>query len=138
MSDNLRLELAGHRVRIAELEAKVARLVQIFSSTAAARAAREEVRRDKAIDRKYAAITTLASCLGAGCIETLSARIERVFAGQRSIPEGTKAAVEFLRREYSLVGPSRRTIRRALTELPNQCVNATDPENADIYLNQGA
>lgn len=138
MSDSLRLEQARQRVRIAELEAKVARLVQIISSTAAARAMREEVRRGKAIDRKYAAIATLASCLGVGCIETLAARIERVFAGQRPIPEGTETAVEFLRREYSRGGPSRQTIRRALTELPNQCVNASAAENAGIYLNQGA
>jgi hypothetical protein len=139
LTRDLRLELAGQRVRIAELEAIVAeqvaridRLVEVFGSTAAARAMREEARRERAIDRRHSAIIALASLLGAGCIETLAARMELVFAGQRPVPEGADRAVADLRQEYGRSGPSRPTIRRAFSKLSNECENAPDAENSAI------
>lgn len=137
MSDSLRLEQAKQRVRIAELEATVARLVHIVSGTAAARVMREEKRREREIDRRYEAIRAIAAYFEPANIEATAKRIERIYARESPPPAGADEYIERLRQSYNRGGPSRRTIRRALTKLPNQCVNATDTENSDIYLRKG-
>jgi hypothetical protein len=132
VTSDLRLELAAQRVRIAELEAKVQRLVEIVGSNAGARAMREEVRREREIDGRYSAIRAIASQLGTGTTETLALRIERIYSRELPPPSGAHEHIARLRQTYGNGGPSRRTIRRALTGLPNQCVNATAAENEPI------
>lgn len=117
--DGLRLELADARVRIATLEAQVMRLVEIVSSEAALRAMRQEVRRERAIDGRYTLIRALVAHFEPGHIEALARRVELVYGREVACPKDAERIVEQLRTCYGKGGPSRRTIRRALTGLPN-------------------
>lgn len=130
------LELAECRVRIAELESTVAaihgmvgRLVEHITRDSVARVMRQEEQREREAERRRRHINALVGALGPGCIETVAARIERVFAGERGVPDGAAKAVDYLRNAYGVGGPSRATIRRAFSKLSNECANGASPEN---------
>lgn len=127
--EGLRLELADQRTRVAALEGKVARLVEIIASEAAVRAIRQEVRRVRVIDERRALIRALAGFFEAGNTEAAARAIESAWVGENAVPDGATELIVRLRRAYGNGGPSRRTVRRALTELPNGCVNGDVAEN---------
>ena len=126
------LELAAQRSRIAALEATVERLVQIVSSEAALRTMRQQARRERVSDSKRGNIQALARFFYPANTEALARSIERVYAREIPPPVGSESLIEELRRAYGHGGPSRRTIRRALTELPNECVKSRDDENGGV------
>jgi hypothetical protein len=132
---DLRLEMAGQRVRIAALEGAVARLVGIVSSEAALRAMRQEVRRVHVIDERRALIRALAGFFEPGNTEATARAIERVYARETPPPLGAERYIDELRRVYGRGGPSRRTIRRALTDLPNDGDSARAADN-ERHLNE--
>lgn len=131
MTRELRLELAEQRVRLAALESKVERLVTFISETSFARAVLEQSRREREIARRYSLIRAVAGFLGPGNIEATARQLERVYTRELPPPSGAEEFIARLRQAYGNGGPSRRTIRRALTESPNKCVNSLAEDNED-------
>lgn len=126
MSNDLRLQLAAQRVRIADLEAELARMVatldqvvETLSSESVINVIRQERRHRREKNHHYQAITELRRCLGTATIPATITGIEKVFAGARAVPVGAEHSVETLRQKYGRAGPSEPTIRRALSEFSN-------------------
>jgi hypothetical protein len=115
--DGLRLELAEHRVRMGALERRVEwqnetikRLTDLVE-----RLVMPSLERAGETESKHALIRALARFFEAGNTETRARHIERA-CGLQAVPPGAKEIVARLRAAYGRGGPSRPTIRRALSK----------------------
>ena len=136
----LRLENADLRVRVAALEARLERaegvlerVVNLVGQSVAARALRLAHRHDREKAGRYDDIREVAQYVEPDNTEATARRIRRLFKPGAVLPEGAAGVVARLRYSYPN-GPSKPTIRRALSMLSACCENGGAPEQwADFH-----
>lgn len=119
--DGLRLELAEQRMRIMRLEHQLAlhadtltRMTDLLDRHVGPAVVRADL-----VAQKHEHIRALAGFLGSGCTEVIVRKIEKLYARELAVPPEAEGVVAQLRAAYGAGGPSRSTIRRVLSKIPN-------------------
>lgn len=121
MTAALRLELAELRLRLMRLEHRLAMQADTLArmTDLLDRHVGPAVVRADLVAQKHEHIRVLAGLLGGGCTEAVVRRVEKLYARELAVPPGAEAIIAQLRALYGAGGPSRSTIRRALSKIPN-------------------
>lgn len=118
--DDLRRAIADLVLRAREHDDRLEKIEAAQRRDVIWRIAERKEREKRTVERRFQLIRNAAAHFGPNYPEAIARQIERLFDGAHPPPPVLADCVEQLRDAYGQGGPSRSTVRRALSKFPNE------------------